>query len=401
MLTMDKVYDARRVLDGVVRHTDIQKAHRFIKEDLLFFKPENLQKTGSFKVRGAAYKIAKLSDEEKQKGVIACSAGNHAQGVALAAKKSGIKSIICLPAGAPISKIEATKSYGAEVCLVPGVYDDAYKKALELRDEFGYTFVHPFDDEDVIAGQATVALEALEDLPDIGAVVVPIGGGGLISGVAFAVKHINPKIKVYGVQSESAPSMLNSIKDGKIETLNSVNTIADGIAVKTPGENTFKLVNEYVDDIVTVSDKEICSAILALMEKQKMIAEGAGAVSVAAVMSNKIPIEGKRVLSIISGGNIDVTNLSSVIKRGLMNAGRITSLKIELMDKPGQLEKVVDVISKCGANIKEIRHNRAANTENIYSCYLTVEMETRDYEHGKEIVDRLEEMDIRVIKFND
>ena len=296
-------------------------------------------------MRGAAYKIAKLSETEKEKGVIACSAGNHAQGVALAAKKNGIKSIICLPEGAPISKIEATKSYGAEVCLVPGVYDDAYKKALELRDEFGYTFVHPFDDEDVIAGQATVAMEALEDMPDIEAVVVPIGGGGLISGIAYAVKNINPKIKVYGVQSESAPSMLNSIRDGKIETLTSVSTIADGIAVKTPGENTFRLVNEYVDDIVTVSEKEICSAILALIEKQKMIAEGAGAVSVAAAMFDKLPIEGKKVLSVVSGGNIDVTNLSSVLKRGLLNTGRITSITIELMDKPGQLERVVSLIS--------------------------------------------------------
>ncbi|MCR5456582.1 MAG: threonine ammonia-lyase [Clostridiales bacterium] len=401
MLTMDKVNDARRVLEGVVRHTDIQKAHRFTNDCLLFFKPENLQKTGSFKVRGAAYKIAKLSEKEREKGVIACSAGNHAQGVALAAMKNNIKSIICLPAGAPISKIEATKSYGAEVCLVPGVYDDAYKKALELRDEFGYTFVHPFDDEDVIAGQATIAMEALDELPDIEAVIVPIGGGGLISGVAYAVKNVNPKIKVYGVQAESAPSMLNSVRDGKIETLSSVNTIADGIAVKTPGENTFRLVNEYVDDIVTISEKEICSAILALVERQKMIAEGAGAVSVAAAMFGKLPIQGKKVLSIISGGNIDVTNLSSVLKRGLMNAGRITSLTIELMDKPGQLERVVDIISKSGANIKEIRHNRAANTDNIYSCYLNVEMETRDYEHGKEIVANLEKLNIKVIHNND
>lgn len=400
MLTMDKVNDAYRVLEGVVRHTDIQKAHNFTRKCQLFFKPENLQKTGSFKVRGAAYKIAKLSETEKEKGVIACSAGNHAQGVALAAKKNGIKSIICLPEGAPISKIEATKSYGAEVCLVPGVYDDAYKKALELRDEFGYTFVHPFDDEDVIAGQATVAMEALEDMPDIEAVVVPIGGGGLISGIAYAVKNINPKIKVYGVQSESAPSMLNSIRDGKIETLTSVSTIADGIAVKTPGENTFRLVNEYVDDIVTVSEKEICSAILALIEKQKMIAEGAGAVSVAAAMFDKLPIEGKKVLSVVSGGNIDVTNLSSVLKRGLLNTGRITSITIELMDKPGQLERVVSLISQSGANINDIRHKRAANTQNIYSCNLTIEMETRDFSHGEEIIDKLEKLGIKVLNNN-
>ena len=240
MLTIDKIYDAVRVLEDVVRHPQLIEAPRLSSEGKIFLKPENLQLTGSFKVRGSAYKISKLTDEEKSHGVIACSAGNHAQGVALAATKHGIKSVICLPASAPISKVEATKRYGAEVCLVDGVYDDAYAEAIRQRDEKGYTFIHPFDDEDVIAGQGTIAVEILKEMPDADAIVVPIGGGGLVSGVAFAAKAINPKIKVYGVQAAGAPSMYNSIKDGKAETLPSVSTFADGIAVKAPGENTFK-----------------------------------------------------------------------------------------------------------------------------------------------------------------
>lgn len=295
MLTLDKVYKASHVLKEVIRETDLIKAPKINKEAEVYLKTENLQVTGSFKVRGAYFKISQLSDEEKAKGVIACSAGNHAQGVALAASRAGIKSLICLPDGAPISKVEATKSYGAEVCLVEGVYDDAYAKALQLRDEKGYTFIHPFDDEDVIAGQGTIGLEVLEQLPDVDAVVVPIGGGGLISGVAYTIKQLNPKIKVYGVQAAGAPSMVNSIRDGKIERLDNVSTIADGIKVKEPGQHTFDICSKYVDEIVTVTDDEIAAAILALIEQQKLIAEGAGAVSVAAVMFDKVPVKGKKV----------------------------------------------------------------------------------------------------------
>ena len=294
MLTLDKVYKASHVLKEVIRETDLIKAPKINKEAEVYLKTENLQVTGSFKVRGAYFKISQLSDEEKAKGVIACSAGNHAQGVALAASRAGIKSLICLPDGAPISKVEATKSYGAEVCLVEGVYDDAYAKALQLRDEKGYTFIHPFDDEDVIAGQGTIGLEVLEQLPDVDAVVVPIGGGGLISGVAYTIKQLNPKIKVYGVQAAGAPSMVNSIRDGKIERLDNVSTIADGIKVKEPGQHTFDICSKYVDEIVTVTDDEIAAAILALIEQQKLIAEGAGAVSVAAVMFDKVPVKARR-----------------------------------------------------------------------------------------------------------
>ena len=277
MLTIEKIIHAQRVLEEAIYKTDVIRTSKLTDECELYLKAENLQKTGSFKIRGAYYKISRLSPEEKKRGVIACSAGNHAQGVALAAQKNGISALICLPEGAPISKVEATRGYGAELCLVPGVYDDAYNRALQLQQERGLTFIHPFDDEDVIAGQGTIGLEILSQVKDIDAVVVPVGGGGLISGVAFAVKQLNPKVQVYGVQASGAASMVTSLHDGKIECLPSVSTIADGIAVKQPGEHTYDYCKQYVDGIVTVTDEEICAAILALIEKRKMIAEGAGA----------------------------------------------------------------------------------------------------------------------------
>ena len=384
MLSLDKVFDAQTVLKSIIRETNVVKTYGIAPDCDLYLKPENLQITGSFKVRGSAYKISQLSAEEKAKGVIACSAGNHAQGVALAATKNGIKSLICLPDSAPISKVEATKGYGAEVCLVEGVYDDAYNKAIELKEKEGYTFVHPFDDEDVIAGQGTIALEVLNDLDNIDAIVVPVGGGGLISGIAYTAKHIRPSVKVYGVQMTGAPSMYNSIHDGKIETLDTVQTVADGIAVKRPGDNTFEIVKKYVDDIALVSEDEVSSAILALIEKQKMIAEGAGAASVAAVMFNKFDLKGKRVVCIVSGGNIDVTSLSRVIDRGLMNSGRSASLLIELIDKPGQLKEISSIIADCGGNVTGV-HYEKGNTESINGCFLRIEMETRDNNHVKTI----------------
>ena len=380
MLSLDKVFDAQTVLKSIIRETKPVRAYGIAPECELYLKPENLQITGSFKVRGSAYKIAMLTDEEKEKGVIACSAGNHAQGVALAATKSGIKSLICLPDSAPISKVEATKGYGAEVCFVEGCYDDAYAKALELRDSEGYTFVHPFDDENVIAGQGTIALEILNDLDNIDAIVVPIGGGGLISGIAYTVKQIRPSVKVYGVQAAGAPSMYNSVKDGEIECLSSVSTIADGIAVKKPGENTFHYVSEYVDEVALVTDDEVSSAILALIEKQKMIAEGAGATAVAAVMFDKFHLKGKRVVAVVSGGNIDVTSLSRVIDRGLLKSGRSSSLLIELIDKPGQLKEISRIIADCGGNVTGV-HYEKGDTESVNGCFLRIEMETRDFDH--------------------
>ena len=396
MLSLDKVFNAQTVLKNIIRETKLVRAFGIAPECELYLKPENLQITGSFKVRGSAYKIAMLSDEEKERGVVACSAGNHAQGVALAATKNGIHSLICLPDTAPISKVEATKGYGAEVCLVAGCYDDAYQKALELRDSQGYTFVHPFDDENVIAGQGTIALEILNDLDDIDAIVVPIGGGGLISGIAYTVKQIRPSIKVYGVQVNGAPSMYNSIKNNQIECLPSVQTIADGIAVKQPGENTFKLISEYVDDIVLVSDDEVSSAILALIEKQKMIAEGAGATAVAAVLAKKLPVEGKRVVCLVSGGNIDVTSLSRVIDRGLLNSGRSSSLLIELIDKPGQLKDIARIIADCGGNVTGV-HYEKGNTESVNGCFLRMEMETRDFEHVRQITESLRSEGFKIV----
>ena len=389
MLSLDKFYHAAYVLKSVLRRTDLVYAPELNAEADIYLKPECLQVTGSFKVRGAYYKIATLSDEEKAKGVIACSAGNHAQGVALAATKSGIHSLICLPDSAPISKVEATRKLGADICLVNGVYDDAYKRALDLRDEKGYTFIHPFDDDKVISGQGTIGLEIADQLPDADAVIVPIGGGGLISGVAFAIKQLNPNIKVYGVQAAGAPSMFNSIHDGKIECLPSVSTIADGIAVKEPGAITFDTCQKYVDDIVTVTDDEISAAILALIEKQKMIAEGAGAVSVAAAMFNKVPVKGKKVVCVVSGGNIDVTILSRVIKRGLLMSGRTCALNLELIDKPGQLQGVAGIIAGLGGNVISIHHERANEGADVNGCYLRLLLETKNFDHIEEIKNAL------------
>ena len=400
MLTLDKVYHARHVLKDAIRQTDMIYSPVLSENSgcKVYLKTENLQITGSFKVRGAYYKIAGLSDEEKARGVIACSAGNHAQGVALASQKFGIRSIICMPDGAPISKVEATKSYGAEVMLVPGVYDDAHNEAERLKCEMGYTFIHPFDDDDVIAGQGTIGLEILDQLSDVDVVVVPIGGGGLASGVAFAVKSLDPRIKVYGVQSSGAPSMLTSVEHHKIECLPSVSTIADGIAVKEPGTTTFELCSKYLDGIVSVSDDQVSAAILALIEKQKMIAEGAGAVSLAAVMYDKIPgLAGKKVCCLISGGNIDVTILSRVINRGLLMSGRQCSLTLELMDKPGQLVGVSTVSREGGGNVTAVLHERTSEGTAVNGCYLKLQIETRNFEHIRQIKERLKQEGFKVL----
>ena len=389
MLTLDRVYHASHVLRTIARRTDVIEAPRINPDASVYLKTENLQITGSFKVRGAYYKISQLSEEEKAHGVIACSAGNHAQGVALAASQSGIRSLICLPDGAPISKVEATKRYGAEVCLVKGVYDDAYAKALSLRDSEGYTFIHPFNDENVISGQGTIALELLDQLPDLEAVVVPVGGGGLISGIAFTLKSLDPRIKVYGVQAAGAPSMADSLENQTITTLPQVRTIADGIAVKQPGDLTYELCSRYVDGIVTVTDDEISAAILALMEQHKLVAEGAGAVPVAAVMFNKLPVKGKKVCCVVSGGNIDVTILSRVINRGLMMSGRHAQLTIELIDKPGQLMLVSRIIAEQGGNVTGVFHEHTSEGSDVNGCYLRIMLETRDFDHIHAIEDAL------------
>lgn len=401
MLTLDKIYHARYVLSDAIRQTDIIHSAVLSSETgcELYLKPEVLQITGSFKIRGAYYKISQLTDEEKARGVIACSAGNHAQGVALASKRFGIRSIICMPDTAPISKVEATRSYGSEIVLVPGVYDDAYTEAERLRQEHGYTFIHPFDDECVIAGQGTIGLEILDEMPDVDAIIVPVGGGGLISGIAYAVKSLNPKIKIYGVESEAATSMMDSLITGKkvsVETMSA--TIADGIAVKETAQMTYDICRQYVDGVVSVSDDEIAASILALIEKQKMISEGAGAASLAAMMFDRIPeLKGKKVCCVISGGNIDVTILSRIIYRGLLMSGRACTLTLAIGDRPGQLRDISGIVASCGGNITEVVHERAKTGMSINDCYVKIEVETRDQEHIDTIIKALKEKNIEVI----
>lgn len=380
-MNLDELYKARYVLNSIIRRTDLVQAPRLNPEADIYLKPENLQVTGSFKVRGACYKISQLSKEEKERGVIACSAGNHAQGVALGASHAGVKSLICLPEGAPISKVEATRRFGADICLVPGVYDDAFQHALKLRDEHGYAFVHPFNDEHVIAGQGTIGLELLEQLPDVQSVIVPIGGGGLASGIAFAIKSLNPAVEVWGVQAAGAPGMYQSMADGHIQCLPNVCTVADGIAVKQPGDLTYEMCRKYLDGIVTVTEDEICAAILAIIEQQKMVVEGAGAVAVAAAMFNKVPIQGKKTICLLSGGNVDVTILNRVIHRGLVKSGRICKLTVKLEDKPGQLVGVSQIISCLGGNVVKVNHERNDDSDRITDCILQLRVETRNHEH--------------------
>lgn len=397
MVTLDKIYHAAFVLREAARKTDLIFSPRLSEGCEIWLKTENLQVTGSFKLRGAYYKISQLTDEQRAAGILACSAGNHAQGVALASTRSGAKSIVCMPDGAPISKVEATKRLGAEVCLVPGAYDDAYARALELQKETGATFIHPFDDEQVIAGQGTIGLEILDQLPDVDAVVVPVGGGGLISGVATAIKSLAPRVQVYGVQAERAASMLQSRREGELVGLDRVDTFADGIAVKRPGALTYEICQKYVDDVVTVSEDEIATAVLSLIENQKLIAEGAGAVSVAAVLFHKIPVEGKKVVCLVSGGNIDVNILSRVITRGLVTSGRNSRLQIALEDKPGQLTGVSQIISQHGGNVTSVQYERSDANMAISSCYLTIGMETRDFDQIRSIRQALAEEGFQIV----
>ena len=378
--SLEKVYEAHSVLSKIARKTDLNRSTYFSGKNEIYLKTENLQLTGSFKLRGAYYKISKLSKEEKQKGVIACSAGNHAQGVALAAKENKIKATIFIPSSAPLSKIEATKSYGAEVCLVDGVYDDAYAEAVKFQEKTGGIFIHPFDDIDVIAGQGTIALEILDQIPDVDAIVVPIGGGGLISGVAATIKQIKPDCKVYGVQTQSIPSMFASIAYNQRTSLDYTYTFADGTAVKFPGELTFQLCKQYVDDVFTSREDETASAVLALMEKEKLVAEGAGALSVSACLFDKIPLENKKVVCIISGGNIDFNILSRVVTSALIKTNRLSNLSIYLTDKPGELANISSIIAREGANIIEVNRDYSSFSA-VNGCCLRISLETRNNEH--------------------
>lgn len=385
MLTLDNIYKANHRLKKIIRRTDLIQARSLSGENQVYLKPENLQVTGSFKIRGSFYKVSCLSDEEKSRGIIASSAGNHAQGVALAAARNGVKARIFVPSTAPLSKIEATKRYGAEVVLVDGVYDDAYSAAIQAVEETGAIFIHPFNDEDVIAGQGTIGLEILDQLHDVDAVIVPIGGGGLASGVAFTIKKLNPDVRVYGVQAQGASAMFDSIHQHALTRTDKVTTFADGIAVKRPGEMTYEICGQFLDDLVTVNDDEIAAAILKLMEDEKVIAEGAGAISVAALLFNKIPEKGKKIVPIVSGGNIDVTILSRVITRALLTTGRISDLCLELIDKPGQLKEVAEIIANHGANVTKVNHEHGGEHTDINGCYLRLTLETRNHDHFAEI----------------
>ena len=383
MVTLEMIWEAKEALAGIARKTPLEQAPGI--GEGIYIKNENLQLTGSFKLRGAYNKIRTMTEEEKARGVIACSAGNHAQGIALSATKQGIRSIICMPAGAPISKVEATRNYGAEVVLVPGVYDDAAAEAARLTEEHGYTFAHPFNDPAVIAGQGTIGLEILEQLPDVDQVIVPIGGGGLVCGVAFAIKHLKPSCRVIGVEAAGAASMYASRQEGQPVQLDSVSTIADGIAVKKPGDLTFELCQQYVDEIVTVSEDEIASAILKLMESQKTVAEGAGATTVAAAMFGKVDVSKGKTVCVVSGGNVDVTTLSRVITKGLSKAGRLAHITTKVVDKPGNLLQLLKVVGDSGANIVSIDHSREDQHSDVSACIVSMVLETRDPKHVADI----------------
>lgn len=389
MLTLEKIYQARYVLKDIARQTDLIPAAKIKSGCNVFLKTENLQKTGSFKLRGASFKISQLSEEEKAHGVIACSAGNHAQGVGFASRDMHIPATICIPAAAPISKIQATRSYGANVVLVDGVYDDAYAEAVRLRDEQGLTFIHPFDDYRVMAGQGTIGLEILEQLPDVDVILVPIGGGGLISGLAYAVKHLKPSCQVIGVQAAGAASMVDSLEAGHILTLPSVHTIADGIQVKTPGDLTFEMCRQYVDKVVTVSETEIAGAILSVLEKQKLVSEGAGAVGIAAAMYGKVDLRGKTVCALLSGGNVDVTMLERIITRGLAKAGRTANFATVLPDQPKTLATLLNIVSDMGVNVLEVNHERGNLKAPVGSCVVHLLVETRDAAHVQEMYEAL------------
>ena len=398
MAKLEDFIKAKENLSKVLLETHLIYSPIFSKEsgNKVFIKPENLQKTGSFKIRGAYNKISNLTDAEKKRGVIASSAGNHAQGVAYGAKESGIKAVIVMPKSTPLIKVESTKQYGAEVILHGDVYDDAYKKAKELEEKEAYVFVHPFNDEDVLDGQGTIALEILEELPETDIILVPIGGGGLISGIACAAKILKPEIKIIGVEPEGAASAYEAIKENKVVELKEANTIADGTAVKKIGDLNFEYIKKYVDEIITVSDYELMEAFLLLVEKHKIIAENSGILSVAA--TKKIKEKNKKVVSVISGGNIDVLMISSMINKGLIRRDRIFNFSLNIPDKPGDLAKVVDLIAELGANVIKLEHNQFKNLSRFKDVELQVTVETNGSEHIKNLVQTFEEKGYEVIK---
>ena len=398
MAKLEDFIKAKKKLSKVLLETHLIYSPIFSKEsgNKVFIKPENLQKTGSFKIRGAYNKISNLTVDEKKRGVIASSAGNHAQGVAYGAKESGIKAIIVMPKSTPLIKVESTKQYGAEVILHGDVYDDAYKKAKELEEKEGYVFVHPFNDEDVLDGQGTIALEILEELPETDIILVPIGGGGLISGIACAAKILKPEIKIIGVEPEGAASAYEAIKENKVVELKEANTIADGTAVKKIGDLNFEYIKKYVDKIITVSDYELMEAFLLLVEKHKIIAENSGILSIAA--TKKLKEKNKKVVSVISGGNIDVLMISSMINKGLIRRDRIFNFTVSIPDKPGELAKVVDLIAEQGANVIKLEHNQFKNLSRFKDIELQITVETNGSEHVQNLTQAFEEKGYEIVR---
>ncbi len=394
------VYRADKQLSGIVKKTKLIHSDFFseISGNDVYLKPENMQHTGAFKLRGAYNKISQLSDEERAKGVITSSAGNHAQGVAFAAKKLGVKAVICMPATTPILKVEATKAYGAEVVLHGDGFDEAYKYSLELQKKHGYVYVHPFNDREVLLGQGTTALEIINELKDVDAILVPVGGGGFVSGVALATKLVNPGVKVIGVEPENAACMKAALDAGKIVTLPGADTVADGCAVKTAGDLTFAFCKKYLDEIITVNEMEIMSALLSLIEKHKLIAEGAGVLSLAAL--EKLNFKNKKVVAVISGGNIDISTLSALIDKALIVRGRIFCFAVMLPDKPGELLNVSKILSDENANVIKLEHDQARVTDSFKKVVLEVTVETHNHEHINRIVNALKKHGYEIEKID-
>ena len=390
MLTLNKFEEASEKVKEVTLETKLIYSEFLSNQsgNKVYLKPENLQLTGAYKVRGAYYKISTLTDEERSKGLITASAGNHAQGVAYAAKQYGCKAVIVMPTGTPLIKIYRTKSYGAEVILHGDVYDEACAYALELAEKDGYTFIHPFDDLDVATGQASIAMEIFKELPLVEYILVPIGGGGLAAGVATLAKLLNPKIKVIGVEPAGANCMQSSLAAGKVTTLPSINTIADGTAVKTPGSMIFPYIQENLDDIITVEDDELIGSFLDMVENHKMVVENSGLLTIAAL--KHLDIKGKRVVSILSGGNMDIITMSSVVQQGLIFRDRIFTVSVLLPDKPGQLSQVADVIAKEQGNVIKLEHNQFVSTNRNDVVELRITMESFGTDHKKQILKQLE-----------
>lgn len=388
-LTLDDILEARERIKDICVNTKLIYSSDFSKEcgNEVYIKPENLQLTGAFKLRGALNKISKLTEEQRKRGLIASSAGNHAQGVAYSANRLGIKATIVMPRTTPLIKVQGTREYGSNVILKGECYDEAYEEAKRLEKEKGYIFIHPFDDVEIMAGQGTIALEILEELKDTDAILVPIGGGGLISGIAVAAKSVNPNIKVIGVEPEGAKAMKLSMCEGKLVNLLAVDTIADGGAVKNPGHIAFDIIRKYVDEIITVDDFELMEAVFILLEKHKLVVEATGALTVAAL--KKLKFKGKKVVSLVSGGNIDVVTMASMLNRGLLLRGRIFCFSVKLQDTPGQLLKISEILARLGANVIRLQHDQFKAIDRLNHVVLEITVETNGHEHINEITEEL------------